>query len=42
MPIPSISFNAAPGSTNYCLRGSYFQFYPLGLNTIDKVGTAIA
>jgi hypothetical protein len=40
--IPSISFSAAPGSTNYCLRGSYFQFYPLGSNTIDKVGTAIA
>jgi hypothetical protein len=40
--IPSISFSAAPGSTNYCLRGSYFSFYPLGSSTIDKVGTAIS
>lgn len=39
--VPNIAFGTAPGGTNSCLVGSYIKFYPIGSNTIDKVGTAI-
>jgi hypothetical protein len=39
--VPNIAFSAAPGGTNTTLVGSYLKFYPIGSNTIDKVGTAI-
>ena len=39
--VPNIAFSAAPGVTCSTLVGSYIKFYPIGANTIDKVGTAI-
>ena len=38
---PQITFSSAPGGTNTVQIGSYIRFYPIGTNTISKVGTAI-
>ena len=39
--VPRLLFSAAPGVTCLTLVGSYLKFYPIGLNTINSVGTAI-
>lgn len=40
--VPNLLFSVAPGvGANFVLVGSYLNFYPIGSNTIDSVGTAI-
>ena len=39
--VPNIAFSVAPGVTCSTLIGSYIKFYPIGANTIDKIGSAI-
>jgi hypothetical protein len=39
--VPKLLFSVAPGVTCSTLVGSYLNFYPIGSNTINSVGTAI-
>lgn len=40
---PKLTFSAAPGGSPHTLQvGSYLRFHPIGSNTINSVGTAIA
>lgn len=38
---PQLTFSAAPGGTNTLEIGSYLEFYPIGVNTMNSFGTAI-